>query len=257
MKITAFSAALDRAGFDRALFDLRAIAENFIKSGGTRDAWMRAFDVAAGMLGEDHLPIFRQDQTSRVPVQQPNASEEANSSVPAGATTHLPPARNPMLDEGHAISAHESPTSAAPIRQPDRSEGHTEDVQQDHRIGAPTPTPITSGKAVGKSPVRAGHTMPPAREPSRGFINATIAANQTAARSVLHTVKTSDGRWWAEVCPYEVNAMQRDAIRGMALLSACGALNDRQSRMTFGELLSPERAKLALDQAQKELGHVA
>lgn len=98
---------------------------------------------------------------------------------------------------------------------------------------------------------------PPAREPSAGFIRATIDANRAAARSVLNTIKIEDGRYWADVCPYEVGTwMKRDYIRGTALLTVCGPLNDRQSRMTFGELLSPERAKIALDQAQKDLAHV-
>lgn len=125
---------------------------------------------------------------------------------------------------------------------------------------APTMPPrdsIAGGEATLGMSSKTNQCVPPAREPSAGRIAAMISVNQAAARSVLYQVKTSTGEWWGDVHPYEVAGMQRDSIRGMALLSVCGPLNEKQMQKTFGELLGAERAKLAFDKAQQELCHVA
>lgn len=211
--------------------------------------------TATGIRAEDRRIGVLRDRITHVPSASPIASDEASEGLAARPFDHAPPAResNHLGDQseiGKAAQVEdvpEVPQNRVIDQEPPGREAHAPVVN-------PRP-PIASeaNRAAAAKPV----SLPPARDPSPGFIRATLAVNQAAARSVLHTVKTSDGRFWADVRPYEIAAMQRDSIRGMALLSVCGALNDKQAKMTFGELLSPDRAKIAFDQAQKELAHVA
>lgn len=211
--------------------------------------------TATGIRAEDRRFDALEGRRTIVASASPLASEEAVCRMAARPEQELPPAResNHLGDPAwHGATAQDKPVPEVP---PNRVSDQTRGGGDAHRSSVNPRSLIASeaNRAAAAKPV----SLPPARDPSPGFIRATLAVNQAAARSVLHTVKTSDGRFWADVRPYEIAAMQRDSIRGMALLSVCGALNDKQAKMTFGELLSPDRAKIAFDQAQKELAHVA
>ncbi len=225
---------LEKAGYSRIEHEAAAYAVNFIKAGGSRDAWIKAFDrAAASTRSADHAIGVRTDQLSA-----------------AGAS-------HPTPGTGQKHIVHQDHASPAGARQPLPDAGLAVPVHTDQAGNAGAGNQITGGKAEIIVPNRASVALPPARDPTPGFINATIATNQAVARSVLYQVRTSDGRWWGNVKPYEISSMQRDSIRGMALLSACGALNNKQTRLRFVDLLSEDKAKIALDKAAKELAYVA
>lgn len=254
LKAAGFSKA-PQAGYVEACQLLRACEMNLEHA----QAFLRlayADMTAKQIRAEDHFEIAQSGQPKNVPSASPIASDEAVADMAERPIDRVPPAR-----ESHHLGDREKRGDNAratfvPEVPPNRALDPTASVRPDQRDLVNPRPPIASEaiSTVAAKPIR----DLPARDPSPGFIRATIAAKELAARSVLDTVKIEDGRAWRDVCPYEVGTwMKRDYIRGTALLTLCGPLNDKQSRMSFGELLTPERAKIAFDHAQKELAHVA
>lgn len=158
--------------------------------------------------------------------------------------------------------------------------GHGQSAEAGHEDRAQTRQQVEGGEAIAVAPK--GHIMAastpsfnrggdgqeigaqsrhkqlavPVREPSSAFRAALLESRKEAARTVLYRYRTSMGKWWGDVHPYEVAGMARDTIRGTALMAAVGALNANQMKMTFGQLLAPKKAEIAMKKADLELANV-
>lgn len=235
MKETAMAAALKEAGISPRLAALNKACALFLNQGGTSDEWQRQRVVVdeyfSRMLNGDHAKVAQSGQGKAYPVQQP------------------------IPDRGQVQGANDGHPTHAPVGNPNQSEGQLGFAHTGLSLSAPTLSPIASeaSESMAQKPIVAT----PARDPSAGFIQASIAANREIAKSILYRVKTSDHRWWGDVHPYEIEGMHRDSLRGKALLAACGALNTKQMRMPFRDLLSDTKATVAMNRANKELSHVA
>lgn len=209
---------------------LLAIAK-YLNSGGTIERCHALVDQVAAKMGKVGQTTVALSQKIDADLPQPTPSKGQACRAQQG---HMDPANaRPPLPAGQGPPAHQG--------------------QNTNANGQPN----ASGKAKPSAPVRAKFIPPPVREPSEARIAAMEQAKRKAAHSILYRYRTSDRRFWGDVHAYEVGTMMRDSIRGQALLSACGALNDLQMRMTFAELLKPNQAKLAMEKADRELVNVA
>jgi hypothetical protein len=169
------------------------------------------------------------------------------------------PTRPPVPGGSHDIPAtHGSQPGTVSVGEPVAGEASQNVPRRGQDQAAPSRDPITSGGGLPKT-AKQGQCMtaPAACEPSPSYVIAAGESRRQAARSILYRYKTSTGKWWGDVHPYEVGGMQRDSIRGMALFSACGPLNPKQMRMTFGQLLNHEQSEIAMKKADKEYINVA
>lgn len=236
MKETAMAAALKEAGISPRLAALNKACALFLNQGGTIDEWQRQRTVV-----DEYF------------------SRMLNSGQPTGAQSgHASHStvQQPIPDSGQLSRASNGPHTSATVGNPNQSEGLSKRANHDGQTPiAPALSSIAS-EAISTAPAKASASIP-ARDPSAGFVQASIAANREIAKSILYRVKTSDHRWWGDVHPYEIEGMHRDSLRGKALLAACGALNTKQMRMPFRDLLSDTKATVAMNRANKELSHVA
>jgi hypothetical protein len=239
------------------LDEFKTTVKGLLASGRTRAELVSAVYEAERELGDGCFPSVHEDQTRCVVAQPPIARGEAKRLLPEGAVGETPPARDPINPIASEKASQFVPNRVShglpPARDPIPGEDHTSCADDGRSTRVLAWNPTAAAAAIDAVPVRAHSRSLPGRDPTPGFIRATIATNQAIARSILDRVTTTDGRLWGDVRPYEISGMQRDAIRGMALLSVCGSLDDRQTKMTFRELISPKLAAQAFENANKEL----
>ena len=165
-----------------------------------------------------------------------------------------------MPGEGQMPRASDGHDDHADARQQVEGEEAGRSLPQGHSRNASSPSSNRGGEGHTEDARTMSQTNSalPVREPSASYLKTLGEERKAIARSVLYEVRTSDGKWWGDIHPYEVSGMARDHIRGTALMSALGPLNSRQMKMTFGELFKPhsEQAKIAMDKADEELRNV-
>jgi hypothetical protein len=252
--------AFEKLAAVRPSVELSTFARNFKLAGGARETWIQAYDdaPAAEMQSGGHFAGVRNDHAQ---------SADALPPLPGnGQTTDVRNDPQDVADARSLVAGEEDhtgfilkdqlgnvPSAGAPIPgadQPTRADnGHSEAVGARNQLAGE--------RAISPVPKRASIVLPPAREPSAGHLKAAADRRQRSAILVLDRYKVEDGRFWGDVRPDDVRSyMRRDYIRGTALMTACGALNPKQMRMTFRELLTPERALVAFQEAEAQLAQL-
>lgn len=234
---TVMGDALQRAGFIKERYQLWAPIEAFIRAGGTE---LDILDVYREIAGK----IRREGPDQSVPHKDHFACADAT---------------NPIQREGLARRAEnglDSPADPlnrsvnADLSQPMPGADLKKLVQTDQAVCAGARQPITSGKGQARHVHQdRSSNAPPAREPSDAYLKAAAASRQQTARTLLDVRKTSDGRLWGDVCPYELPGMKRDGAFATAALQALGALNERQKRIKLRELLTPTQIPKLFEEA--------
>jgi hypothetical protein len=140
---TTMSTAFNRAGLSKHYMTAYAQAAQFIKSGGTRDEWIKAFDAAAEKIPrEGHEVRARNGQQYNADPRSPKPSEgqlsvagngqregaDAGSPMPregrrddaSNGQDHVADPRQSLTDRSGqpAIASHGRLPSAAPVREP-------------------------------------------------------------------------------------------------------------------------------------------
>ena len=162
--MTAIGEAMKRAGFDRKLFELRAILKTFLEAGGTREDVIRVLDElrsegqdysvhetqgrgapasASALPDGDQAPFVGNNLPGRVPIRSPIAGGGGQESVVNNDQPDL------VLSPGGSIPG----------------EGHAL-VVRDQSPSAVSGKTVTGGKATLPSSAKTTVSMPPAREPS-------------------------------------------------------------------------------------------
>jgi hypothetical protein len=86
------------------------------------------------------------------------------------------------------------------------------------------------------------------REPDATRLKAMKEVNERIARNILDLRRTSDGRQWGSICPYELGVMKREGAIATAFETLLGPLNDKQRETPLRELLSDKQARLVFQQ---------
>ncbi len=277
--MTQFEDGFRKAGLPRHENDFSLALARFLNSGGTIERAFAIVDAAAIKMGKSgQSSRVQQDQNLYADLSRPTPSEGHPLAVQQDQI-RVADARQSMPNADQRYCVHQDPCSAVsvgrplpegqgrPVQQdqtpaadghPIPSEGHLPPAHQGPSKGANAGKPIASteghnaGAQQGQRPV-----APVAREPSEAYRKAMGESRRQAAQSILYRYTTSEGKFWGDVKPYEVGTMMRDSLRGQHLMTACGALNPKQMKMTFAELLRPEQARIAMEKADKELINAA
>lgn len=273
--MTAISDAFARAGLTRIDYEAATAALRFINSGGSREAWMQAFDRAsASKRSKDHSTVARDGQFETVPASPPKPSEGQCLSV--GDDHHrLADARPPITGGqhsgvqqdrmanaagdsipavGHDKCAQEGPPSDAEGGKPVLGGGQNDRVGNDQMVDANARKPITSGAAVSSVSRKTASAMPPAREPTQRYVNAIAESRRATAKVQLELLKTSNGVPWGSIRPREFVGMIRDGHMAWAIKEAFGPFNPKQENMELREFLPDAVFRKAITLA--ELNHV-
>lgn len=128
--MTALLAALERAGLSRADMEAYAWALRFINQGGSREAWIAAFDKAAEKLsGQGRIIHAVSGQRGSAEARQPMPSEGQSSRASAfcgtlAAEHAVPPLGNPSRAgaANHPLAPGAHSGDAAPAREPTPSQ---------------------------------------------------------------------------------------------------------------------------------------
>lgn len=234
---TIMQRAFEIAGMSPADAAFNKAIALYLNSGGTIErarAWLDA--AAARMPGMSHGPIVSNDHQTNAQTRQPVEDARGQCAV---------------VDKDQIANALPSSSNRGGG---DQSNGAQ---KSQPRIVSPVREPNHEPEADVVMPAKATPPLPPAREPSPAYLKAAGESRREAARNILYRFKTSDGKYWGDVTPNEGIGVRRDGIRHMALMSACGKLNEKQMEMPYAQLLTPERAQIAMDKADKELVNVA
>lgn len=273
--MTAISDAFARAGLTRIDYEAATAALRFINSGGSREAWMQAFDrAAASKRSGDQSEAARSGHNGCVPASPPKPSDGHVCGV--GSDQVTPAIARPPITSSQAANAQSGQVKAAagdsiPAVGHDKraQEGHPSDADggkpilggdQGPRVGndqashVPTQKPFTSGAAVLGVPKRAGRTLPPAREPTQRYVNAIAESRRATAKVQLELLKTSNGVPWGSIRPREFVGMIRDGHMAWAIKEAFGPFNPKQENMELREFLPDAVFRKAITLA--ELNHV-
>lgn len=256
--MTAISDAFARAGLTRIDYEAATAALRFINSGGSREAWMQAFDRAsASKRSKDHSTVARDGQFETVPASPPKPSEGQCPSV-GDDHRRLADARPPITSgqtgnaqSGHAVAAagdsipavghddtaHLGRAYVADSGKPILGEGQNDRVGNDQMVDANTQKPITSGAADFTLPKKAKPSVPPAREPTQRYLNAMAESRRATAKVQLELLKTSNGVPWGSIRPREFVGMIRDGHMAWAIKEAFGPFNPKQENMELREFL--------------------
>lgn len=251
--MTAIGDKLLQAGFNRAAFEIKAIAKNWLQNGGSRHAWIQAIDDAADemrdtgqsiLVGNDHALC------AGVPHPMPGEGQECHA---GNGHLKIADARQPIASEAdHSKGVQSDPACSVPSAgEPIPPAGQQWRVRQDRCLGASTGNPITGGKANGLVPVRANRALPPTREPSRAYLDAAAASAKATAKLQLELRQTSTGKVWGAVRPREFVGMVRDGEIAWAIKEAFGPFSSKQENMELREFLPDAVFKKALVLAEQ------
>lgn len=273
--MTQMSDAFARAGLSRIDYEAATAALRFINSGGSREAWMQAFDrAAASKRSGDRSRSASDGLVSSVPASPPMPSGGHTSS---GDYAYQPPANarlpitsghmstvqrdhytdaagDPIPAVGHVDIAQRGQRVDADGGKPILGGGQSEHVGGDQKSPASTQNPITSGAAKRSLPNKVSNAMPPAREPTRSYINAMAESRRATAKVQLELIKTSNGVVWGSIRPREFVGMIRDGHMAWAITEAFGPFSSKQENMQLREFMPDAVFKKAITLA--EVNHV-
>lgn len=243
--MTTIAAALEKAGYgySRAQMEIYPAIEQFVSAGGTELALLTVYREAIRRGGQgcgvQSVQGYSAATTNPIPRdgQLPYVREDQVVVAEPG---------NPMPDEGPRDNVHQDPKAFADVRQPIPDSGHFRRVQQDQKTDAAAGNPNTRGSGHSASAHQGRRSLAaPARGPSQAYIEAAGKSRLQTARTLLDVRKTSDGRYWGDVCPYEFVGMERDGSIARRARDLLGTLNDKEERTTLRNLLaarsSPEK----------------
>ncbi len=230
--MTALRAALEKAGYSKPSMEAYAWASRFIEQGGTREAWIEAYDRAA-----EKLPREGQYEAAANGGHHPGADPRPPLSREGQRPNAAEGGRSMSADSGRHLPAGGHRTSAVPSGQGKIASGRR---------------PIASGggqkSSVSHDLIAGAH---PAREPSAGQRDAAAKVAKTIAITVLDTTKTADGKRWGDVIFYELGGMLRDGAIAKMVRYQLGEvpveLRDRRLR----ELITPDDFKSVLIRAAR------
>lgn len=157
-------------------------------------------------------------------------------------------AANEMPGEGQQGFASDGRSVHANARQPIPSEGHimcAGDGQNDH-VNARNPTTNGSGHTFDAKDGQSTRAAP-VRGPSKSQVSAAGAARLAAARTVLDTCKTHDGRAWGNVGAHELDSMKRDGGLAKAIKDHVGQLSNSQRFLPVRDLITAKQFQKLLD----------
>lgn len=157
-------------------------------------------------------------------------------------------AANGMPGEGHNAVASVGRLLIANARQPIPSEGQSADAKggQINDANARNQTTNGGGHVINAEKGRL-EVAAPVREPTKGQISAVGAARLAAARTVLDTCKTHDGRAWGNVGAHELDSMKRDGGLAKAIKDHIGQLSNFQRFMPVRDLITAKQFQKLLD----------
>lgn len=153
---TTMSVAFNRAGLSKHYMTAYAQAAQFIKAGGTREEWIKAFDAAAEKIPrEGHVNVANDSQRRNADPRSPTPSEGQTRLATDGQDLHAD-AGSPMPGEGQTHRASDGPRVIANPRQPltDRS-GQTLGAKHGQtRSAAPVREPSPTERAASAKVMR-------------------------------------------------------------------------------------------------------
>jgi hypothetical protein len=248
-RMTQMSDAFARAGLTRIDYEAAAAALKFINSGGSREAWIQAFDrAAASKRSTDQDGNDGNVQASVVQASPPKPSEGQINRV-GNNQARLADARPPIT------SGHERDAQRGQNQSPIPAVGHEPIAPQGHMKHVDGGKPITSGAAMNGASQKAIQRPPPAREPTQRYLHAMAESRRATAKVQLEIMKTSNGVVWGDIRPREFAGMIRDGHMAWAIKEAFGPFNPRQENMQLREFLPDAVFKKAITLA--EVNHVS
>lgn len=257
--------AFEKVGINKEDMTFHMHVLKYFESGGEYERGIAIYNQAAEKLGKKgQSQGVQHDQCVLASLPRP-MPEGQSSDV---RQDHLALADGlPMPSEGQLRGVHRDQNMLADARPQTLSEDHDADVQQDPVPDVSTEHPLPGGhqppaqqglvrsangqpKASGEAsvplPHRATQPMPPAREPNEAFRRALMDDRMRNAAIWLELNKTSDGRAWAKVAPYEFAGMERDARFVRHVKFVFGEFNQKQMNTPLGKLFTADmQRKLA------------
>lgn len=232
------------AEFDRIGAEVRHEMGKIGQNTNVREDRMPAADLSHPMP-EGQCPRVQQEPLSTAD-GQPKPSEGHLSCVQQDYSGRAP-ARSPIPSEGHPQSVHRDHKARAPAGNPNGGGDQIPRVHQDQRMIVPSADPFASKKASLRPPIKATDSVPSARDLDDAFRRALTRDRMQNAAIWLDLNKTSDGRYWSKICPYEFEGMERDARTVHHIKFVFGEFNHKQRNTPLGKLLTPD--------LQKKLAH--
>ena len=235
-----FKDRLEQAGFDRKRLEARAIIVNLMKGGLSAQELIEIVREVAETLSGDQGRYVQQDQSAPVPAQPPMPEGQKSPAIDGlhlcadGHPIASGADQTPDVHNGPGVVCPPARTPVSPMPDPKRV------VHQDHVTAARHSSPELRGQPETS---RNAHPQgaPKAREPSHAYLRAAAQSRLETVRTALYLHKTSTGRWYGDICPYEFPGMKRDGKFAEIFEHVFGPFNDKQSRMKCGDLLNAKQ----------------